>query len=92
MSKRIGVIFPGYGEQFVGMGKDIYDKVRIVQEFFEQAAGTADINFVKLLFASSDEEISSIRNAYLAIFLFEVSVASVFLKTKSRCTVFGDSG
>ncbi|MCX5923911.1 MAG: ACP S-malonyltransferase [Candidatus Dependentiae bacterium] len=77
MSKRIGVVFPGYGEQFVGMGKDIYDEVRIVQEFFEQAAGTADINFVKLLFASSDEEISSIRYSYLAIYLFEVSLYEV---------------
>ncbi|HSW75420.1 MAG TPA: ACP S-malonyltransferase [Candidatus Saccharimonadales bacterium] len=84
MSKRIGVVFPGYGEQFVGMGKDIYDEVRTVQEFFEQAAGTADINFVKLLFASSDEEISSIRHAYLAIYLFEVSLYQVLYEKGLR--------
>lgn len=76
-TKRIGVVFPGYGEQFIGMGKDLYDELRIVQEFFEQAAGTADVNFVKLLFASSDEEISSIRYSYLAIYLFETSLYEV---------------
>lgn len=76
-TKRIGVVFPGYGEQFIGMGKDLYDELRIVQEFFEQAAGTAEINFVKLLFASSDEEISSIRYSYLAIYLFETSLYEV---------------
>jgi len=76
-TKRIGVVFPGYGEQFIGMGKDLYDELRIVQEFFEQAAGTAEVNFVKLLFASSDEEISSIRYAYLAIYLFETSLYEV---------------
>lgn len=70
-TKRIGVVFPGYGEQFIGMGKDLYDELRVVQEFFEQAAGSAEINFVKLLFASSDEDISSIRYSYLAIYLFE---------------------
>lgn len=76
-TKRIGVVFPGYGQQYIGMGKDLYDHHRMVQEFFEQAAGASDINFVKLLFASSDEEISSIRNAYLAIFLFEVSLYEI---------------
>jgi len=77
MSKRIGVVFPGHGQQFIGMGKDLYDELRIVQEFFEQAAGTADVNFVKLMFASSDEEILSIRYGYLAIFLFEASLYEV---------------
>jgi len=77
MSKRIGVVFPGHGQQFIGMGKDLYDELRIVQEFFEQAAGTANLNFVKLLFASSDEEILSIRYGYLAIFLFEASLYEV---------------
>lgn len=73
-TKRIGIVFPGYGQQFIGMGKDLYDELRIIQEFFEQAAGSADVNFVKLLFASSAEEISSIRYGYLAIYLFEVSL------------------
>ena len=74
MEKTIGVVFPGYGEQFIGMGKDLYDESRIVQDFFEQAAGATNKNFVKLMFASSDKDISSIENAYLAIFLFESSL------------------
>ncbi len=72
--KRIGIVFPGYGEQFVGMGKDIYDDSRVVQEFFEQASGSTNINFVKLSFASSGQEISSVQHGYLAIFLFESSL------------------
>lgn len=80
MTKRLGVIFPGYGEQFIGMGKDFYDKFRLVQEFFEQAAGSVDINFVKLCFASSDQDISTIRNAYLAIYLFECSLYKILLE------------
>lgn len=77
MTKRIGVVFPGYGEQFVGMGKELYDEYRVVQEFFEQATSVANKNFVKLLFASSREEISSTRYAYLAIFLLEASLYQV---------------
>lgn len=73
MKKTVGVVFPGYGEQFVGMGKNLYDESRMVQEFFEQAATCLDINFVKLCFASSDKEISEIDKGYLAVFLLECS-------------------
>lgn len=75
--KSLGVVFPGYGEQFIGMGKDLYDEVRVVQEFFEQASSSAEVNFVKLSFASSDQEISSIRYSYLAIYLFECALYEV---------------
>ncbi|HJZ23471.1 MAG TPA: ACP S-malonyltransferase [Candidatus Babeliales bacterium] len=65
---KIAVLFSGYGSQYVGMGKDIYDESRTMQEFFEEAANCLDINFVKLCFASSDSELRQIRNAYLALF------------------------
>jgi len=71
---NIGIVFPGYGSQFVGMGKDLYDESRLVQEFFEEAHNCLDINFVKLCFASSDNEISKIYNAYLSLFLVETSL------------------
>ncbi len=76
-TKRIGVVFPGYGEQFIGMGKDLYDELRIVQEYFEQASGVIDVNFVKLLFASSEQEILSIRYGYLSIYLLQTAIYNV---------------
>lgn len=77
---KIGIVFPGYGSQFVGMGKDFYDESRVVQEYFEEASNCLDINFVKLCFASSDQELSEISNAYAAIFLTEVALYSVLLE------------
>ena len=43
-SKKIGMIFPGQGSQALGMGKDLYDKERIVQELFEEASNCLDTN------------------------------------------------
>lgn len=71
------MIFPGYGSQFVGMGKDLYDKSRIMQEYFEEAATCLPINFVKLCFASSDIELSYIQHAYPSIFLLSCSLQSI---------------
>jgi [acyl-carrier-protein] S-malonyltransferase len=77
---KIGIVFPGYGSQFVGMGKDFYDESRVVQEYFEEANNCLGTNFVKLCFASSDQELSEIPNAYAAIFLVEVALYSVLLE------------
>lgn len=70
--KKIGIVFSGFGSQFVGMAKDVYDESRQAQEYFEEAYNCLNINFVKLCFASSDEELSKIDNAYLAVFLTDL--------------------
>ncbi len=74
---KTALLFPGYGSQFVGMGKELYDEYRIVQEYFEEASHVLDINFVKLCFASSDSEISQLTNAYTSLFLIGACVAAV---------------
>lgn len=74
---KIGMLFPGFGSQSVGMGKELYDESRVMQEYFEEAANCLPINFVKLCFASSETELSYIHNAYPALFLTSISLYSI---------------
>ncbi len=78
---KIGMLFPGYGSQFVGMGKELYDNSRVVQEYFEEASNCLGINFVKLCFASSDSELSKITHAYPALFLLGAATAAMIKET-----------
>lgn len=71
---KIAMIFPGYSSQFVGMGKELYDDHRIIQEYFEEASNCLNVNFVKLCFASSDAELSKLHNAYPALFLVNSAI------------------
>src|SRR5438132_11488028 len=74
---KIALLFPGYGSQFVGMGKELYDEYRVVQEYFEEAGHVLNNNFVKLCFASSDVELSELVNAYTSLFLVGACVYAV---------------
>jgi len=74
---KIAMLFPGYGSQFVGMGKELYDDSRIMQEYFDQASHCLDTNFVKLAFASSDAELARVTNAYTAIFLVSAAISAL---------------
>jgi [acyl-carrier-protein] S-malonyltransferase len=77
---KMGIIFPGQGSQFLGMGKDFYDSERIVQERFEQASKCLDQNFVRLCFASSENELCQTINAQTSIFLVSAAIFSVLRK------------
>src|SRR3990167_1429172 len=84
MKKTVGVMFPGYGEQFIGMGKKLYDESRAVQDLFEQASMCLDLNFVQLCFAVSDNDISEIDKGYLSILLLEASIYSELARAGLR--------
>lgn len=74
---KIAVVFPGYLSQSVGMIKQLYDESRTVQEYFEEASSCLNTNFVKICFASSDQEIARIQNAYPAVFLVSSALYAV---------------
>ncbi|MBY0353398.1 ACP S-malonyltransferase [Candidatus Babeliales bacterium] len=75
--KKIGMLFPGQGAQTLGMGKEFYDKERVVQELFEEASNCLDNNFVRLCFASSDNELRGTVNAQASIFLVSTAIAQL---------------
>jgi [acyl-carrier-protein] S-malonyltransferase len=74
---KIAMLFPGYGSQFVGMSKELYDESRVMQEYFEEAANCLNQNFVQLCFAASDVELGRLERAYPAIFLVSSSLGKI---------------
>ena len=80
MALKIGMLFPDYPSQFVGMAKELYDNSRLMQEYFEEASNCLNINFIKLCFASSDSELVKISHAYPSLFLVSSAVAALLLE------------
>jgi [acyl-carrier-protein] S-malonyltransferase len=52
---KLGLLFPGQGSQFVGMGKDFYDNSPLAREMFEIASDAIKVDFKKLMFEENDD-------------------------------------
>jgi len=70
-------IFPGQGAQFVGMGKDLYEKSEKAKAMFEQANEILGFRITDLMFEGTDEDLKQTKVTQPAIFLHSVILASV---------------
>jgi len=70
-------VFPGQGAQFVGMGKDIYDKSPLAKELFEQANSLLGFRITELMFSGTDDDLKKTKVTQPAIFLHSTILAAV---------------
>jgi [acyl-carrier-protein] S-malonyltransferase len=65
-------IFPGQGAQFVGMGKDLYERSPLAKEFFRRADEVLGVDLSRICFEGPEEELRKTKNTQPAIYLHSV--------------------
>lgn len=68
-------IFPGQGAQFVGMGKDLYERSDKARELFEKANEILGFRITDIMFSGTDEDLTQTKVTQPAIFLHSVLLA-----------------
>jgi malonyl CoA-acyl carrier protein transacylase len=70
-------VFPGQGAQFVGMGKDLYDKFPKAKEMFAKANDILKFNITDIMFEGTDEDLRQTKVTQPSIFLHSVILATM---------------
>ena len=70
-------VFPGQGAQFVGMGKDLYDKSAKAKDMFLKANNILKFKITDVMFDGTDEDLRQTKVTQPAIFLHSVILASM---------------
>jgi len=70
-------IFPGQGAQFVGMGKDLYERSEEARQLFEKANDILGFRITDVMFDGTEEDLKQTKVTQPAIFLHSVILAKV---------------
>lgn len=70
-------VFPGQGSQFVGMGKDLYEKSTYAKELFEQANDILGFRITDIMFEGTDEDLRQTKVTQPAVFLHSVIMSKI---------------
>ncbi len=78
--KKIGVVFPGQGSQYVGMGKKLYDRFEEVRELFAVADRTLGFSISDLVLNGPEDVLRQTFNTQPALVLASYAVWQVLQK------------
>lgn len=75
---KIAFMFPGQGSQYVGMGKEFYDKIEVSRNIFEEAFEALGSDFKKILFDGPKEKLDKTEYTQPAILTVSIAIAKAF--------------
>lgn len=70
---KVAFMFPGQGAQYIGMGKDFYEQIKVSREMFELAGEAAGLDVTALCF-EENENIHITEYTQIAMLAMEVAV------------------
>jgi [acyl-carrier-protein] S-malonyltransferase len=79
---KLSFLFPGQASQYVGMGKDLYEKFEIAREIYQTANAILEFDVADVSFNGPENDLKQTRITQPAIFVHSV-VVTLLLKEKN---------
>ena len=74
---KLAFIFPGQGSQYVGMGRELFEKYIVVRNAFHAADAALDMPLTNMMFYGPEEHLRLTFNTQPALLAVSVAVAAV---------------
>jgi [acyl-carrier-protein] S-malonyltransferase len=75
---KLGLVFPGQGAQYVGMGSDLHREYAEVRDVFRRAQEVLGVDVAALCFEGPQETLDLTVNTQIAILTLEMAIFTVF--------------
>ena len=75
--KKVGMVFPGQGSQYVGMGKDLCERFPSAREVYEEANDALGYDITSLCFQGPKEDLQLTANTQPAILTTSIAALRV---------------
>jgi [acyl-carrier-protein] S-malonyltransferase len=73
----VGLLFPGQGSQFVGMGRDLAERFPAAARVFERADDALGVPLSRIMWDGPEEDLTATHNAQPAILAHSIAVLEV---------------
>jgi len=77
---RLGIVFPGQGSQYVGMGKDFYVEFKEARDTFAEAQDVLKFNIAELCFEGPKEDLDLTINTQTTVLTMTVAAYRILEK------------
>jgi len=84
---EIGLLFPGQGSQYVGMGSKLWDAYPVARKTYEEADSILGFSLSELSFRGPEEALKETRNTQPAIFVHSIAAFRVLSEAGLRPVV-----
>lgn len=84
---NIAFLFPGQGTQYIGMGKDIYDKYEEAREIYKEVEKITNINIEKICFEGPEDILNETKYTQLAVLTESLAILKVLSKYNITSTI-----
>lgn len=77
---KLGLVFPGQGTQYVGMGNDLYQAFQDARDIYATARDILKVDVATLCFEGPREELDQTVNTQVAVLTTDVAIHRIFKK------------
>lgn len=84
---KTGFLFPGQGAQYVGMGKDIYEKYQSASRIYNKVKDITGIDIANISFEGTEEILNETKNTQLSILTMSLAILEILKENGITCEI-----
>ena len=84
---KVAFVFPGQGAEYIGMGKDLYEKYEEAKNIYDKVCDILNLDIKKISFEGPIEILTQTKNTQIAILTMSLAILEILRKNKIESNI-----